>query len=180
MTSKLSSEGQAGVNQVRSNVCKDERQTTTCLARLEYRMVTVIEKCLDLNPEGSRELHCLDVICEYDLNYKRRSWAFFSKALRTHPDLSLIWAEPGGDRKACCSKNLLTWIQSWPHHSQERLWPLPHHPLRPPPPGSCFLRVLRPALLTSGRACSLFLQINAHFIRNQVAFGADHVLTWKC
>lgn len=73
VTSKLSSEGQAGVNQVRSNVCKDERQTTTCLARLEYRMVTVIEKCLDLNPEGSRELHCLDVICEYDLNYKRRS-----------------------------------------------------------------------------------------------------------
>ena len=57
VTSKLSSEGQAGVNQVRSNVCKeDERQNTTCLARLEYRMVTVIEKCLDLNPEGSREL----------------------------------------------------------------------------------------------------------------------------
>ena len=72
MTSKLSSEGQGGVNQV-SNVCKEnERQTASCLVWLECRMATVSEKCLDLKPEGSRELHCLDVICKYDLNYKRR------------------------------------------------------------------------------------------------------------
>ena len=72
MTSKLSSEGQAGVNQV-SNVCKeDERQTTSCLAWLECRMATVVEKCLDLNPKGSRESHCHVVICTCDLNCKRR------------------------------------------------------------------------------------------------------------
>ncbi|XP_057596479.1 exportin-T isoform X5 [Hippopotamus amphibius kiboko] len=47
----------------------------------------------------------------------------------------LIQADPGRDRKECCSRSLLIWICSWSHHSQKAV--TPSSPCTPPPPDVC-------------------------------------------
>lgn len=60
-------------------------------------------KCLDLNPEGSGELHCLAVVCKYDSNFRRRAQAFFSRLSAYILIYLLIHSGPGEDRTVHCS-----------------------------------------------------------------------------